>query len=63
MNRQNQCDWESPGKGKTRTMADNVNEESDYNPGKDELDWGYEEGRLPFITFPLTAEDMCCSLF
>lgn len=28
------------------TMADNVNEESDYTPGKDELDWGYEEGRL-----------------
>lgn len=28
------------------TMADNVNEESDYVPGKDELDWGYEEGRL-----------------
>lgn len=27
-------------------MADNVNEESDYIPGKDELDWGYEEGRL-----------------
>ncbi|XP_006808476.1 carbonic anhydrase-related protein isoform X2 [Neolamprologus brichardi] len=24
-------------------MADNVNEESDYTPGKDELDWGYEE--------------------
>lgn len=28
------------------TMADNVIEESDYTPGKDELDWGYEEGRL-----------------
>lgn len=28
------------------TMADNVIEESDYVPGKDELDWGYEEGRL-----------------
>ena len=28
------------------TMADNVNEESDYIPGKDELDWGYEEGKL-----------------
>lgn len=31
------------------TMADNMNEELDYNPGKDELDWGYEEGRLVFI--------------
>ena len=32
------------------TMADNVNEESDYIPGKDELDWGYEEGKLVFIS-------------
>lgn len=26
-------------------MADNVIEESDYYPGKDELEWGYEEGK------------------
>lgn len=31
-------------------MADNVNEESDYTPGKDELDWGYEEGMLDLIS-------------
>ena len=30
-------------------MADGVSEESEYNPGKDELNWGYEEGRLLFI--------------
>uniref|UniRef100_A0A8P4GQA8 Carbonic anhydrase VIII n=1 Tax=Dicentrarchus labrax TaxID=13489 RepID=A0A8P4GQA8_DICLA len=33
-------------------MADNVNEESDYNPGKDELDWGYEEGVEWGLHFP-----------
>lgn len=32
------------------TMADNVNEESDYIAGKDELSWGYEEGRLVLIS-------------
>lgn len=26
-------------------MADNVIEEADNYPGKDELDWGYEEGK------------------
>lgn len=31
-------------------MADGVNEESDYNPGKNELGWGYEEGR-PALVF------------
>lgn len=32
-------------------MADNVNEESEYkDSGKDELDWGYEEGKLVFIS-------------
>uniref|UniRef100_A0A3B4G0F2 Carbonic anhydrase 8 n=1 Tax=Pundamilia nyererei TaxID=303518 RepID=A0A3B4G0F2_9CICH len=34
------------------TMADNVNEESDYTPGKDELDWGYEEGVEWGLHFP-----------
>uniref|UniRef100_A0A671XTI0 Carbonic anhydrase-related protein n=1 Tax=Sparus aurata TaxID=8175 RepID=A0A671XTI0_SPAAU len=33
-------------------MADNVNEESDYIPGKDELDWGYEEGVEWGLHFP-----------
>uniref|UniRef100_A0A3B4YDX5 Carbonic anhydrase n=1 Tax=Seriola lalandi dorsalis TaxID=1841481 RepID=A0A3B4YDX5_SERLL len=33
-------------------MADSVNEESDYNPGKDELDWGYEEGVEWGLHFP-----------
>lgn len=59
VNRQNQCDLESTGRidwflptvsRLPSTMADNVNEESDYNPGKDELDWGYEEGKLVFIS-------------
>lgn len=27
-------------------MADNVNEDSDYEKEKDELAWGYEEGRM-----------------
>lgn len=32
------------------TMADNVNEESDFKETrKDELDWGYEEGNLVFF--------------
>lgn len=26
-------------------MADNVIEETDNYPGKDELEWGYEEGK------------------
>ncbi len=59
VNGQNQCDWESTGRTDwflptvsrlPSTMADNVNEESDYNPGEDELDWGYEEGRQVFIS-------------
>lgn len=60
MNLQNQCDWESTGRTDwflptvsrlPSTMADNVNEESDYKEsGKDELDWGYEEGKLVFIS-------------
>ncbi|KAF6727591.1 Carbonic anhydrase-related protein [Oryzias melastigma] len=33
-------------------MADSVNEESDYVPGKDELDWGYEEGVEWGLHFP-----------
>ncbi|XP_040027877.1 carbonic anhydrase-related protein isoform X2 [Gasterosteus aculeatus] len=33
-------------------MADSVNEESDYNPGKDELAWGYEEGVEWGLHFP-----------
>ncbi|KAF3858868.1 hypothetical protein F7725_012069 [Dissostichus mawsoni] len=33
-------------------MADNVSEESDYTPGKDELDWGYEEGVEWGLHFP-----------
>lgn len=39
-------------------MADNVNEESDYTPGKDELDWGYEEGRLGFLSMWRDAGDV-----
>lgn len=60
MNVQNQCDWESTGRTDwflptvsrlPSTMADNVNEESDYKEsGKDELEWGYEEGKLVFIS-------------
>ena len=26
-------------------MADCLIEDSDYYPGKDDLDWGYEEGK------------------
>lgn len=26
-------------------MADSVIEDSDYFPGKDDLNWGYEEGK------------------
>lgn len=37
-------------------MADNVNEESEYVPGKDELDWGYEEGRLISVCTRWDAE-------
>uniref|UniRef100_A0A8B9K800 Carbonic anhydrase n=1 Tax=Astyanax mexicanus TaxID=7994 RepID=A0A8B9K800_ASTMX len=33
-------------------MADSVIEESDYIPGKDELDWGYEEGAEWGLLFP-----------
>lgn len=40
-------------------MADNVNEESDYTPGKDELDWGYEEGRLDFISMSHSGPWFC----
>lgn len=57
---QNQCDWEPTGRtdwflhtvSKLRsTMADNMNDESDYKEsGKDELDWGYEEGKMVFIS-------------
>lgn len=38
-------------------MADSVIEESDYYPGKDELDWGYQEGKrfggfsIHFVSF------------
>lgn len=39
-------------------MADNVNEESDYTPGKDELDWGYEEGRLGSLNMWRNAGDV-----
>lgn len=32
-------------------MADSVNEDLEYkDSGKDELDWGYEEGKLVFIS-------------
>lgn len=57
---QNQCDWESTGRTHwflhtvsrlPSTMADSVNDESDYKEsGKDELDWGYEEGKMVFIS-------------
>lgn len=33
------------GKENSVGMADNVIEETDNYPGKDELDWGYEEGK------------------
>ncbi|XP_061746357.1 carbonic anhydrase-related protein isoform X3 [Nerophis ophidion] len=33
-------------------MADKVNEDSDRNPGKDELEWGYEEGVEWGLHFP-----------
>ncbi|KAM9460217.1 carbonic anhydrase-related protein-like isoform 2-T2 [Salvelinus alpinus] len=33
-------------------MADSVIEESDYYPGKDELDWGYQEGVEWGLLFP-----------
>lgn len=52
---QSQSNWEFTGTADwfvsrlERTMADNVNEGSDYTPGKDELNWGYEEGRLASV--------------
>lgn len=38
-------------------MADSVNEELDYKEsGKDELDWGYEEGKEVFVCVCRSAE-------